>query len=178
MENYLQILIFLAGFIIIAVASNQISGLFLKAGLPLVTGLLVMGIICGPYILDLIPREAISDLVFVNDFALAFIAFTVGAELYLRELISRFRSITAMTLAQLIITFILGGVAVFLIAEYIPFMKGMNFESKLAVSLLAGTIFVARSPASIIAVVHELRAKGTFPRHTRCNTTLNFLKYS
>ena len=162
MENYLQILIYLAGFIIIAVASNQISRLFLKARLPLVTGLLVMGIIAGPYILDLIPQEAIADLDFVNDFALAFIAFTVGAELYLRELRSRFKSITGMTFGQLSITFILGSLAVYFIAEYIPFMQRMNIESKIVVSILAGTIFVARSPASAIAVVHEIRAKGPF----------------
>jgi len=162
MENYLQILIYLAGFIIIAVAANQISRLFLRAKLPLVTGLLVMGIIVGPYVLDLIPLEAIADLDFVNDFALAFIAYTVGAELYLRELRSHLKRIIGMTIAQLIITFILGSLAVFLIAEYIPFMQRMNIESKIAVSLLAGTIFVARSPASAIAVVHEMRAKGPF----------------
>jgi Trk K+ transport system NAD-binding subunit/NhaP-type Na+/H+ or K+/H+ antiporter len=112
--------------------------------------------------LDLIPQEAIADLDFVNDFALAFIAFTVGAELYLRELRSRFRSIIGMTVAQLSITFILGSLAVYFMAEYIPFMQRMNIESKIAVSLLAGTIFVARSPASAIAVVHEMRAKGPF----------------
>ena len=38
----------------------------------------------------------------------------------------------------------------------------MNIESKIAVSLLAGIIFVASSPASTIAVVHEMRAKGPF----------------
>ena len=162
MENYLQILIYLAGFIIIAVASNQISRFFLRARLPLITGFLVMGIIAGPYVLDLIPLEAIADLDFVNDIALAFIAFIVGAELYLRELRSRFRSIIAMTFAQLSITFILGSLALFLIAEYIPFMQKMNMESKIAVSLLAGTIFVALSPASTIAVIHEIRAKGPF----------------
>ena len=162
MENYLQILIYLAGFIIIAVASNRISRLFLRAKLPLVTGLLVMGIIAGPYVLDLVPLEAINELDFVYDFALAFIAFTVGAELYLRELRSRFRSIIGMTIAQLIITFILCSLSVFLIAEYIPFMQAMNIELKIAISLLAGTIFVARSPASAIAVVHEMRAKGPF----------------
>ena len=99
MENYLQILIYLAGFIIIAVASNQISRLFIWVKLPLVTGLLVMGIIAGPFVLDLIPQEALADLDFVNDFALAFIAFIVGAELYLKELRSRFRSIIAMTVS-------------------------------------------------------------------------------
>lgn len=161
-ENFLQILIYLAGFVIIAVASDQISNLFTRVKLPLVTGLLVMGIIAGPYVLDLIPREAITDLEFVNDFALAFIAFTVGAELYLKELRSRFRSIIGMTIAQLVITFILGSAAVFFIADYIPFMQGMNIESKIAVSLLAGTIFVARSPASAMAVIHEMRAHGRF----------------
>jgi len=162
MENFLQILFYLAGFVIIAVASKQISSLFTRVKLPLVTGLLVMGIIAGPYILDLIPKEAIADLEFVNDFALAFIAFTVGAELYLRELRSRIRSIVGMTIAQLVITFIFGGMAVFFIADYIPFMQGMNTESKIAVSILAGTIFVARSPASAMAVIHEMRAKGPF----------------
>jgi Trk K+ transport system NAD-binding subunit/Kef-type K+ transport system membrane component KefB len=162
MENSLQILIYLAGFVIIAVASNQISRLFTRVRLPLVTGLLVMGIISGPYVLDLVPQEAIADLGFVNDFALAFIAFTVGAELYLRELRSRFRSIIGMTISQLFITFVLGSLAIFLISEYIPFMQEMNIKSKVAVSLLTGAIFVARSPASAIAVVHEMRAKGPF----------------
>ena len=144
MENYLQILVYLAGFLIIAVASNQISRLFTRIRLPLVTGLLVIGIIAGPYILNLIPQEAIADLGFVNDFALAFIAFTVGAELYLRELRSRFRSIIGMTISQLFITFVLGSLAIFLISEYIPFMQEMNIKSKVAVSLLTGAIFVAR----------------------------------
>ncbi len=162
MDNYLQILIYLSGFLIIAVAANQMSGLFVKLKLPLVTGLLVMGIITGPYVLDLITLEALADLDFVNDFALAFIAFTVGAELYLRELRTRFKSITGMTLGQLSITFILGSLTVYFIADYIPFMSEMNTKSKVAVSLLTGTIFIARSPASIIAVVHEMRAKGPF----------------
>ena len=65
MGNLLQICVFLGGFIIIAVASNQISKLFIRARLPLVTGLLIMGIIAGPYVLDLIPQEALSELVFV-----------------------------------------------------------------------------------------------------------------
>ncbi len=164
MESHLQVLFFLAGFIIIAVASNQISRLFIRAKLPLVTGLIIMGIIAGPEILDLIPQGAISNLGFVNDFALAFIAFMVGSELYLRELRSRYKSIIGMTIAQLVITFIFVSLGVFLISEYIPFMQGMNMESKITVSLLTGTIFVARSPASILAVVHEMRAKGPFTK--------------
>ena len=64
MENYLHILIYLAGFIIISVASDQISRLFLRVKLPLVTGFIVMGIIAGPYVLDMIPLKAVDDLYF------------------------------------------------------------------------------------------------------------------
>ncbi len=164
MENYLQILIYLAGFAIIVVASNQLSKFFLLAKLPLITGFLIMGILAGPDVLELIPREAIADLDFLNDIALAFIAFTVGAELYLRDLRSRFRSITGMTVGLMSSTFLLGSLAAFFLAEYIPFMQRLNFESRIAVSLLVGTIFASLSPASTIAVVHERRAKGPFTR--------------
>ncbi len=163
MSNYLEIFIFLAGFIIIAVASNQIAGLFQRIKLPLITGLLAVGIVCGPFALKLIPQEAVGGkLDFVNEFALAFIAFAAGAQLYLKELRSRFRSITWMTFGQLTVTFILGSAAVFYLQDMIPFMKGMPGEVKISVAILAGTIFVARSPASAIAVVSELRAKGPF----------------
>lgn len=172
MNNFLQILIYLAGFAIISVASNHLSKLFLKVKLPLITGFLVMGIIAGPDVLELIPRGAIAELDFVNDIALAFIALNVGAELYLRELRSRFRSITGMTVGLMSISFILGSLVVFFLAEYIPFMQRMNFESRIAVSLLAGTIFTSLSPASTIAVVHERRAKGPFTRTTLGVTVL------
>ena len=162
MANYYDILIYLAGFAIIAVASNQLSRLVLRAGLPLITGLLVIGILAGPYVLDLIPAEAVHDLDFVNDVALTFISFSVGSELYLRELRNRIRSITMMTLSQLIITFILGSLAVYFLADHIPFMRRLDAATKIAISLLAGTIFVARSPASTLAIVHEMRAKGPF----------------
>ncbi|MFH1319113.1 MAG: cation:proton antiporter [Bacteroidota bacterium] len=162
MENYLEILFFLAGFIIIAVASNQIAKLFLKVRLPLITGFLIMGILAGPFVLDLIPLEAMGNLNFVNDFSLAFIAFAAAAELYLRELRSRYKSIIWMTFGQLVVTFTLGSLAVFYLADYIPFMLTMSMGSKISVSILAGTIFVARSPASAIAIVNELRAKGPF----------------
>ena len=44
----------------------------------------------------------------------------------------------------------------------IPFMESMNHATKLSVSLLMGTIFVASSPSSAIAVISEMRAKGPF----------------
>jgi Trk K+ transport system NAD-binding subunit/Kef-type K+ transport system membrane component KefB len=69
-----------------------------------------------------------------------------------------------MTIGQLVITFVITSVAVFFLADRIPFMSEMNTESKLAVSILFGTIFVARSPSSAIAVINEMRANGPFTK--------------
>ncbi len=162
MLEYKEILIFLAGFVVIAIASNQIAKVLTKTHLPLITGLLLTGIIAGPFALKLIPDTAPEKLFFVNEFALAFIAFAAAAELYLKELRSRFRSITWMTVGQLAVTFLCSSAAIYYLADRIPFMHDMDTKIKISVSILAGTIFVARSPASAIAVINEMRAKGPF----------------
>ncbi len=150
------------GFLVIMVASDRISHFFPKIKLPLITGLLITGIVTGPYILNLIPLSAQENLLFINETSLAFIAFAAGGELYIKELRSRFRSIVWMTFGQLVVTFVLGAIAIYFLASLIPFMREMEHGSKLAVALLGATIFVARSPSSAIAVINEMRAKGPF----------------
>lgn len=162
MDSIGQIFIFLATFIFVAVASGQISKLFVKLKLPLITGLLLMGIAAGPFVLDLVPKTISTNLNYINELSLAFIAFAAGSELYLRELRSRFKSIAWMTFGQLVITFILSSVVVYFIASFIPFMREMDKGARIAVAILIGTIFVARSPSSVIAVINEMRAKGSF----------------
>jgi len=155
-------IIFLSGFLVIAISARQISILFQKIQLPIITGLLIVGIITGPYILGLIPLGAIENLDYVNDISLAFIAFAAGSELYLKEIRNRFNSILWNTVGQLVVTFILSSIAVFLLGDYIPFMKELPTASKVAIGILVGTIFVARSPSSAIAIINEVRARGPF----------------
>lgn len=158
-----QTVIFLSlGFLIVAVGANQIAKLFQRAKLPIITGLLIIGIISGPFVLGLVPQASRNDLNFINDISLAFIAFAAAAELYLKDLRSRLKSIKWMTFGQLIVTFVMSSICVFLLADQIHFMEGMTTAPKIAVSILVATIFVARSPASAIAVINEVRAKGPF----------------
>ncbi len=164
MENYLDIIIFIAGFTVIALASKQIGGFFVKVNLPLISGFLFTGIIAGPYILNLISVEATENLRFVDEISLAFIAFAAGSELYLKDLRSRFRSIRWVTFGLVISTFTLGSMAVLILADYIPFMREMSATYRFAVAILAGAILVARSPSSAIAIVNELRATGPFTK--------------
>ncbi len=162
MSNISETLLLLGGFAIIAVAANQIAGFFQKLKLPFITGLLVIGLFSGPFIFKLLPKGSGTNLQFINDISLAFIAFAAAAELYVKELRSRFKSIKWMTFGQLGVTFIFSSVAIYFLAGQINFMRDMNAANKIAVSILMATIFVARSPASAIAVINEMRAKGPF----------------
>ena len=161
-ESNTQILSLIIGFAIIAIAANQIALVFQRIKLPLITGLISAGILTGPYVLNLIPFEAKTELVFVNEIALAFIAFAAGAELYLRELRNRINSIKWNTFGQLVVTFVLGTFALVLLSSYVPFLANKPLAAQIAISMITAAVFVARSPASAIAVINELRAKGPF----------------
>ncbi|MBE2224676.1 MAG: cation:proton antiporter, partial [Anaerolineae bacterium] len=123
---------------------------------------LVAGIIAGPFVLGIFSEESLKDLRFLEEFALAFIAFAAGSELYLPELRGKLRSIGWITASLVVTTLILGTGAVFLLANWIPFMANMDTVERIAVAFLAASIMVARSPSVAIAVINELRAKGPF----------------
>ena len=88
-----SILFFLVGFVIVAIAANQIAKVFQKIKFPLITGLIITGIIAGSSVLNFIPVDAVDKLHFLNEIALAIIAFSAGSELYLNDLRSRIQSI-------------------------------------------------------------------------------------
>jgi len=155
------IVVFLT-FVVIATASKQLAKYYPWIGLPMITGFLITGMITGPFGLGLIPAGATDRLSFINEVSLAFIAFAAGTELYLSELRSRIKSIQWMTFGQLVVTFIIGSVGLYLLDDHLPFMQELSWQVKVAASILAGTIFVARSPASAMAIIDEMRAKGPF----------------
>ena len=155
---------FLVGFFIVAIAANQISKVFQKIKFPLITGLIITGIIAGSSVLNFIPPDALDKLNFLNEIALSIIAFSAGSELYLNDLRSRIKSIKWMTIGQLIITFVMSSVVIYFISDFIPFMKGLPATHKIGIAILFGTIFVARSPSSAIAVINEMRANGPFTK--------------
>jgi Trk K+ transport system NAD-binding subunit/Kef-type K+ transport system membrane component KefB/mannitol/fructose-specific phosphotransferase system IIA component (Ntr-type) len=158
----MDLLVFTAGFALIALASKQMGKSLKKTGLPLISAFLLTGIISGPYVLGMITKEAVETLGFVDEISLGFIAFAAGAELYLKELRSKLQSIAWITAGLVTFTFSLTAITFYLISAHIPFMAEMPPATKAAVAILAGAILVARSPSSAIAIVNELRAKGPF----------------
>lgn len=164
MTEILPMIAIITAFVIIVSASKQLGQLFEKIRLPLITGFIVIGVIAGPYVLNMVPGDHLDDLNFLNDIALGFIAMAAGVEMYLKEIRERSRQITIMTTSQIVITFVLSFVFLLVFIDLIPFAKGFTQTTILAFSLLAATIFIAPSLATAIPLVNELRAKGPFTK--------------
>ncbi|MBK8905720.1 MAG: cation:proton antiporter [Anaerolineaceae bacterium] len=152
----------LLAFGVIALAARQIGDFFTRLRLPLITGYLFTGLLVGPFVLGFASEESLEQLHFVDEISLGFIAFAAGRELYLPELRGRLRSIGLVTAGLVLATLIFVTTAVYLLADYIPFMRDLGGNGRFAVALLAGAILTARSPSSAIAIVTELRARGPF----------------
>ena len=162
MQDFVQLTAVLVAFAVIALASKQIGALFARMHLPLISGFLFTGILVGPFVLGLIPHGAAEQLRLVDETSLAVIAFAAGSELYLSELRQRFNSIAWVSIANTVLVPLFGGITILLLADHIPFLRGMTLAERTAIALVIGAILVARSPSSAIAIVNEMRAKGPF----------------
>ena len=148
--------------ILVALSSNEIGSFIRKLGLPLITGFLLTGLLVGPHYLAFFQLEDVPALRHLDRCALAFIAFAAGAELTIQSLVQRLRAIASMAGAILACVFVLGSTGIFAISHFIPWLSGEPWTTRLAAAILGGTIFVAISPSSAIAVIRELRARGNF----------------
>lgn len=133
-------------------------------GLPKITGYLIFGLVAGPYGIEAITKSQLDYLTLINSFAVSLIALTAGGEIDLRLLrkdARRISVILACMVTLLLVT--IGGVSA---ATLGPF-AGLEFptgSSLLAAALLIAVVATSNSPAAVIAVVTEMRAKGPLSR--------------
>ena len=150
------------GFFFITLASKMIAPIFPRFGLPTITGNLAVGVVCGPYALDLITKEDITSLAYINTIALAFITTSAGAELQIAPLKAMIRLILAQTVGVSLITFVPLLLYTMAVAKtsMVRFMNDMTATQQWSVAMLFASIAMAHSPAAAVAVVRELRSKG------------------
>ncbi|MCP4725114.1 MAG: hypothetical protein GY863_08765, partial [bacterium] len=148
------------GFLLV---SAYIFGLFFsRIKLPKISGYMIAGIVFGPFALDFFSADTISNMSVINQLALTFIALNAGGELHLKEISAQKSRI--LWLIALLITFIFTGMFTFILVfkPYIPFVKDLPGKETLVVAALIGTISIARSPSSIIAIMQECKAHGPY----------------
>jgi Kef-type K+ transport system membrane component KefB len=128
--------------------------------LPRITGYLVIGMAVGPHALGL---ETAADARFLHlfeDLALGLIALTAGGELRLAGLRRRARPLAMITTSHAVGILLVVTGAMALILTLRPFLGDLTGAQVLAAAALLGVIAVAVSPATTIAVITELEARG------------------
>jgi Kef-type K+ transport system membrane component KefB len=133
-----------------------------RLSLPQITGFIIAGIVCGPFVLKFVSEPDVNDLQLLDGLALSLIALTAGGEMKIKKLKKQFKTIASIVVFQTLIILI-GFLFLGLIGRYfIPFFGGMSLLQLFAFSLLLGTLMTPTSPATTIAVMTETRSSGKF----------------
>jgi len=128
--------------------------------LPKITGYLVLGMAAGPHAVGLETARDATLLRLFEDLALGLIALTAGGEFRLAIIRRRLRPLLAITAAHTFgIVFLVAG-SLWLLLGIVPFLGPASPAEMIAGVCLLGVIAVAVSPATTIAVITDLRARG------------------
>lgn len=137
-----------------------VSDLFVPLKLPRITAYLLVGLLMGPFVFGIITEESLESLHFIDDLALNFIGLAAGAELYLKELKQRLKTILSLILIGGAVVF--AGMVMTLHFLALPLLVQDSAEATWVAIILVSVIALARSPSSTIAVISETRARGPF----------------
>lgn len=121
--------------------------------LPNVSGYLVAGLFLGPSFFKLITAQDMESLQVINEVALAILAFSIGSEFVIKDMLKLGKSIVVITLLEVI-----GAVAVVFALMY--FVFGQPF----AFSILIASMSAATAPAATLLVIRQYRADGPLTR--------------
>ncbi|MDP8202686.1 MAG: cation:proton antiporter [Candidatus Tenebribacter burtonii] len=141
-------IIFSAGLLLI---TGYIFGqLAEKIKLPTITGYILAGVVIGSSGLKLIHHENMEILYILSEITLSFIAVIIGGEFSFYKLKLYGKKIFILTLAQMLLTFLLVSFG----------LLAIGFSNYIAFVL--GAISAATAPAATVVIVEKLKARGKF----------------
>ena len=119
--------------------------------LPNVTAYIVVGILIGPFCLNLVPATVIDGMDFLSDIALAFIAFSTGEFFKLSTLKKNGMKVVIITVLEAC----LATVVVFIVTYCI-------LDVDLGFSIVLAALASATAPASTVMTIRQTGAHGDF----------------
>jgi len=122
-----------------------------KLRLPNVTAYIVVGILIGPYVLNLIPRDVVDGMDFLADIALAFIAFSTGEFFKLSVLKKNGSKVVIITIFESL----LASIFIFVVTFFL-------LKMTLAFSIVLAALAAATAPASTMMTIRQTGSKGDF----------------
>lgn len=130
--------------------------------LPKVTGYLLFGLACGPYLLNIINRPMARELQLFNGLAVALIAFIAGLEINIARLKPRLAAITTLGLVILGTLYLVLFTVFWFVWPWLPIAPDAAPAARAAIAFLLTAVVASFSPTVTIAVVAEARAAGVF----------------
>jgi Kef-type K+ transport system membrane component KefB len=131
-----------------------------KLGLLNVVGYLILGFIIGPEVLGFVSYEFIENTHIITELSLALIAVLVGANLKYNVIKEVWKQIALVSFFETLFTF------AFISGSFYFFFGslGLGFaeEKRLTIALLFGSLASATAPATILAIIYELKSEGKF----------------
>jgi Kef-type K+ transport system membrane component KefB len=146
------------GFALIAAALT--GTVFERFHLPRVSGYLIFGMVCGPYLANIITRPMAHDLQLVNGLAIALIALIAGLELNYSRLKPRLAAMTRLGAVIVLLMYATLAPLLWLAWPWLPIFPEASGTARVALSLLLTTVIVSFSPTVTIAVIADTRARG------------------
>ncbi|MFA5526452.1 MAG: cation:proton antiporter [Acholeplasmataceae bacterium] len=120
---------------------------FLK--LPSVSGYLIAGLFLGPSLFHVVSIENAKSFEIISELTLSFIAFGIGSEFMLKDIVAMGKKITIITLAEVV-----GAIVVVFSVMFFAFDFPLSF------SLVIASMSAATAPAATIMVIRQYRTYG------------------
>lgn len=150
------------GFLVVAgIAGGRLANLL---GLPRLTGYLITGLLAGPSLFHIISESQVEQLRLVNGLALALIALHAGSEFTVDMLK---KNLASLFWCSIVHTLVIATGIGFIFYSLISFLglPHLATPTAVALALLYGTLAVSKSPAVVVAVLSEVKAKGALTDH-------------
>ncbi len=119
---------------------------------PRVTLLLILGVVCGPSVLNLVPESVTEWFPFVAHMALAMVGFLLGERFVGKELREKGRAVLWISVGET------------LAAALVVFLGLLAIGASLPLALIMAGIAPASAPAAIFETVREGKSKGSLTR--------------
>ena len=126
-----------------------LSQLTKRFGLPNIIAYMIAGILLGPSVLNFLHEQTLGNMEFITHMVLGFVAFKIGLEVNIKEIVAHGRGIIITVLSESFL-------AVIMVSLFLYLLTG-----NLALALTFGTLAPASAPAGTIAVIDETKSKGS-----------------
>jgi Kef-type K+ transport system membrane component KefB len=135
-------------------------------GFPRLVGYLVAGLALGPSVLDVVPPGVLQDLSMMKQLAVGLIALLAGAELRIKDLVDRYRTIAWVLALQTAAVLVGLTILILLLRSWVPFLQGLDVPALLFVAFLFAATLTVNSPMVTLALLTETRADGPLAKTT------------